>query len=671
MNKMHSASKRFLLVGSPNSGKTTLFNALTGLHQKTANYPGVTIEKFVGITHHQNVDFEIIDLPGIYSLYPNSIDEHLTVNEILNFEYDGLVLVANADQFQKNLLLTLQVLDLKKPCVLVLNMIDEVRKKNIEIQVNPLSELLDVQIVLTNARRGEGVDELKNKLLNLQTSKANFNEQNFIHHLNSQYNNIQNYENWLAFYLNNFNKNDRLPYSVQQDLNYKNTLIRYISDKSIKKQNFINTNKNTIDKILTHRYYGFIFLILVLLMVFQLVFFIAEYPMEWIEWAMNNIAEKVNTILPPSEWAQLIVNGVIPGITGIIMFIPQITLLFLMIGILEESGYMSRVSFLMDSIFKKFGLSGKSLIPLVSGVACAVPSILSARTITNIKEKMITILVLPFMSCSARLPVYTLLISLIFPENQYFAFFNIKGLVLLGLYLLGFTMALLYAFLFQKILKQNQKTFFFIELPSYKIPFWKNLVINVWNKVKIFITDAGKIIFAISIILWYLSTHTFPSVQEKLNQKYSQKDFNSDVEKSYQKELLENSYIGLIGKKIEPVIRPLGYDWKIGIALISAFAAREVFVGTMATLYSSASNDDIISLREKIKSARHTDSTPVFTTATNISLLIYYALAMQCISTMVIVYRELQSIKWMLIQFFMMTGTAYLLAFLAYQMFNS
>lgn len=653
-------SKKLLLVGCPNSGKTTLFNALTGLHQKTANYSGVTIEKYIGHLKIQNTQVELIDLPGIYSLYPDSDDEHLAINEILNSNYDGIVLVLSADQLHKSLLLALQIIDLKKPMIVALNMIDEAEKKKIVINISKLSELLNIQIIPTNARTHQGINELKKRILNVNISSSVFYDRNILPE------NFNNYSNWI----NNILHSDIHSEVIEKDLYYKNQLVQYIISKCVSQQNFIQKNRNKIDYYLTHKIYGFIFLLLTLLMVFQMVFFIAEFPMEWIESSMNFFSEKLQSILPSTQWVDLIINGIIPGITGVVMFIPQIALLFLMIGILEESGYMARISFLMDSIFSRFGLSGKSLIPLVSGVACAVPSILSTRTITNTKEKLITILVLPFMSCSARLPVYTLLISLIFPENHYYGFFNIKGLVLLGLYLLGLIIALIYAYLFHQFIQPQKKNFFFIELPSYKIPYWKNLMFIVWNKVKVFVGDAGKIILAVSIILWYLSSHSFPSIEKQLNEKYAalyQQTQNKDsVSALYKTELLENSYAGKLGKTIEPLIRPLGYDWKIGIALVTSFAAREVFVGTMATLYS-ANNDDVSTLRERIQSAKYPDThQPVFTLATNVSLLIYYALAMQCISTMVIVYRELRSVKWVIIQFLIMTGTAYLLAFISY-----
>lgn len=666
-----SSFKRFLLVGSPNTGKTTLFNSLTGLYQRTANYSGVTVEKTIGTFLMDNEKVEVIDLPGIYSLYSESVDERLAIQEILEGNYDGIILVANADQLQKNLMLILQILDLKKPCVLVLNMIDEAQKKKVLIHTKVLSDILNIPIITTNARIRENLNDLKSALKNISSTHAIFYDTRMFHKIPDFKGQSMSYLDWINYYLKQSQNigEEKLNYPsiVEEDLSYKQQLIKYISTKAISKDSFIQTHSSKIDYYLTHKVWGFVFLILTLFITFQILFFVAEYPMQWIEWGLSNFSNWISRFLPTTEWADLIVNGIIPGITGVVMFVPQIALLFLMIGILEESGYMSRISFLLDSIFHKFGLSGKSLIPLVSGTACAVPSILSTRTITNVKEKMITIMILPFMSCSARLPVYTMLISLLFPDDNKFGFLNLKGLMLLGMYLLGLAMALLYAWLFHKLMKQQQRSFFFIELPSYKVPYWKNLLINVWNKVRIFITDAGKIIMAISIILWYLSTHTFPSVQNELKKKYAELSNDKSQQLEYQKELLEQSYVGMLGKKIEPLIAPLGYDWKIGIALVTSFAAREVFVGTMATLYSAESEDNVITLTNKIQQARKNNGEYVFSTATCISLLIYYALAMQCISTMVIVYRELKSIKWMLLQFVMMTGTAYLLAFVAYQ----
>ncbi len=668
---MSSSSKRFLLVGSPNSGKTSMFNRLTGLHQKTANYTGVTIEKHIGTFYCKNELIELVDLPGIYSLYSTAVEEQLAIREILSGAYDGIILVANADQLQKNLLLILQVLDLKKPSLLILNMIDEAYKKNILIQTNVLQSLLNVNVIPVSARYGNGLDKLKDILFTLSASSSVFYDWNTLNKHASILKNVKDYYTWIDFYTLHKEEHPNLQAIVNEDIEYKRTLIHYIATKSIKTSSFFSKRQFLIDKYLTHKIWGFVFLILTLFITFQVLFFVAEYPMQWIEWVLGSFSEWLDTFLPNTEWANLILNGIIPGITGVVMFVPQITLLFLMIGILEESGYMARVSFLLDSVFHKFGLSGKSLIPLMSGTACAVPSIMSARTINNLKEKLITILVLPFMSCSARLPVYTLLIGLLFPDNTEYLFFNLKGLLLLGLYLFGLTIALLYAWLFHKIIQHQENSFFFIELPSYKIPYWKNLVITIWNKVRVFITDAGKIIVAISIVLWYLSTHTFPSVQKEIQQKYLVAETNDSLKKMYQKEILETSYIGIIGKKIEPLISPLGYDWKIGIALITSFAAREVFVGTMATLYSSETNTNVSSLREKIRVAQNPDNgEKVFSVATNVSLLIYYALAMQCISTMVIVYKELKSLKWTIIQFILMTGTAYILAFVTYQILH-
>ncbi|GIV26792.1 MAG: ferrous iron transport protein B [Bacteroidia bacterium] len=667
-----SSFKRFLLVGSPNTGKTTLFNSLTGLHQRTANYAGVTVEKTIGTFLSDGETFEIIDLPGIYSLYSESLDEQLAIQEILEGNYDGIILVANADQLQKNLLLILQVLDLRKPCVLVLNMIDEAQKKKVRIHTDVLSNILNVPIVSTNARTQEGINDLKLALKKKSSSNGIFHDVNIFNKISDFRNKEVSYLEWIDYYLKQLqhSNDNKSNYSsvVEEDLSYKQQLIKYITSKVVSRHTLIQNYSSRIDYYLTHKVWGFVFLILTLLIVFQVVFLVAEYPMQWIEWGLSNFSRWIDQFLPPTEWANLIVNGVIPGITGVVMFVPQIALLFLMIGILEESGYMARISFLLDSVFRQFGLSGKSLIPLVSGTACAVPSILSTRTITNVKEKIITIMVLPFMSCSARLPVYTMLISLIFPENTNFGFLNLKGLMLLGMYLFGLVVALLYAWIFHKLMKQNQRSFFFIELPSYKVPYWKNLFINVWNKVKIFILDAGKIIMAISIVLWYLSAHTFPSIQKELERKYAHHLQDENVQKEYQRELLEQSYVGIIGKKIEPIIAPLGYDWKIGIALVTSFAAREVFVGTMATLYSAESEDDLITLTEKIQHARKSNGEYVFSTATCVSLLVYYALAMQCISTMVVVYRELRSIKWMILQFLIMSGTAYVLSFVVYQL---
>ncbi len=670
-----SSPKKFLLIGPPNSGKTTLFNRLTGLHQKTANYPGVTVEKYIGTFQIDNEEIELVDLPGIYSLYANAIDEQLSIREICeSTDITGLLLVINAENIKISLPLILQVLDLKIPVVLVLNMIDEAKKHKIDIDINELQRLLDIEIVGTNSRIGSGFTELKTAIQKINISKSNFNATSFLEDIKSL--SLTNYQSWIAYRLSNSEKVTEETPIMQNDLLHKRKISDYIYSRSIKKNIILHTSKEKLDKMLTHRFFGYVFLILILFIIFQFIFFVADYPMNWIEFGMTKATEYFENILPHTEWAHLIINGLIPGITGVVIFIPQIALLFLMIGILEETGYMARISFLMDKTFSRFGLSGKSLIPIVSASACAVPAILGTRTITNTKERLITIMVLPFMSCSARLPVYTMLIALIVPENTDFWFFNLKGLLLLAIYLFGFLITLLTAIIFSKLFKKEKKKFFFIELPSYKAPAIKNLLISVWNKVRIFVFNAGKIIIAISVILWFLSSHApgtrFSDIDKKYEGNIRWKESPKEMEAKIAAEKLEASYAGILGKSIEPAIRPLGFDWKIGIALVTSFAAREVFVGTMATLYS-ANNDDIsASLIQKIKSTRNPlNNSLVFNLATCLSLMIYYALAMQCISTMSVVYQETRSLKLVMIQFVAMTGLAYLLALITYQSLSS
>jgi ferrous iron transport protein B len=400
---------------------------------------------------------------------------------------------------------------------------------------------------------------------------------------------------------------------------------------------------------------------------FQAVFQWSSYPMDLIDLFFTNASIWVSNTLPPGVFNDLIVNGILAGIGGIVIFVPQIAFLFAFIAFLEDTGYMARVSFLTDRLLKVVGLNGRSIIPLLSGAACAVPAIMSARTISSWKERIITIMVTPLMSCSARLPVYTLIISMIIPEEMYFGVFNLQGLVLMSFYLLGFVAAILIAFILKFIIKTNEKSFFIMEMPSYKIPDWKTVIYTIIEKVKIFLFDAGKIIIAISVVLWLLSSYGPSENFKEIENKYQGIEGSSGLIAS---EKLEFSYAGIIGKTIEPVIKPLGFDWKIGISLITSFAAREVFVGTMSTIYS-VGDDDIISIRDRLKNEKNKETGEAFfTPAVGISLMLFYAFAMQCMSTIAIVYRETNSIKWPLIQFLYLTILAYLSSFFAFQLLS-
>jgi len=655
------------LLGNPNSGKTTLFNTLTGLNQKTGNYPGVTVDKHVGVTKtNEGIKLNITDLPGTYSLYPKSLDEEVACKVLLANGIDVAVVVTDASNLKRHLFLATQVIDLKIPVVVVLNMIDEADSLGIKINTEELSRLLGVTIVRVNSRNGEGTEELKNKILSASISENSFYDVNksnelgqdgFKNIIGKQFDKDENYTSKLSAF-------------EEKDSLYRYNVINYIFTKTVTLPNTATRSfSDKADKFITHPFFGYSILLLVLFAVFQSIFFIAEFPMTWIETGFSFLMEKTASALPQGQLNDLLVNGVLAGLSGIVVFIPQIALLFFFIGILEDSGYMARVSFIMDKIFRRFGLNGKSVIPIMSGVACAVPSILGTRTISNYKERLITILTIPLMSCSARLPVYTLLISLMVPDNAVLGIFNLKGIILLGMYLLGFVATLATAFILKLIVKTKEKSYFIMEMPVYRMPQWKSIGVIVVEKVKVFLWEAGKIILAVSIVLWFLSSHGPADVFEKIESKYANNASGPDQTKQMQSEKLEASYAGWLGKKIEPVIAPLGFDWKIGIALITSFAAREVFVGTMATIYSANDSENIISVREKLVLEKDAGGSAKYSAAVCLSLLVFYAFAMQCMSTMAVVYRETKSKKWMFAQMFYMTGLAYLSSFIIYHLF--
>lgn len=669
------------LIGNPNSGKTTLFNALTGLNQKTGNYPGVTVDKHVGFTsikkENSEVKLNITDLPGTYSLYPKSIDEEVACKTLLGINErapDVAIIVTDASNLKRHLLLATQVLDLKIPVVVALNMMDEATGKGLKIDIDELKRLLGAQVVPVNSRSREGIDELKKSITEAASSQNTFYEPAKLEELD-----LESFQ--LA--ISNQFKGDT-DYNVQlkefeeTDSLYRFNVINYIFAKAVKApESATRSASERIDRTITHPVWGYVILFFVLFIVFQAIFFIADYPMQWIESSFSFLMSSASNALPPGQLSDLLVNGVLAGLSGIVVFIPQIALLFLFIGLLEDSGYMARVSFIMDKLFRRFGLNGKSVIPIVSGVACAVPSILGTRTISNVKERLITIFVTPLMSCSARLPVYTLLISILMPEKQVLGIFSAKGLALMGMYLLGFAATLFTAFLLKLIVKTKEKSYFIMELPVYRLPQWRSIGIVVTNKIKVFLWEAGKIILAISIVLWALSAHG-PSAQfEAIEKNYETSIAKADtptklkLTKEMEAQKLEASYAGILGKKIEPMIKPLGFDWKIGIALITSFAAREVFVGTMATIYSANDAENTDSIREKLLKEKNPDTgKPVYNAAVCWSLLIFYAFAMQCMSTMAVVYRETKSWKWMTGQLVYMTGLAYLCSFVVYQVMS-
>ncbi len=642
--------RKVALFGNPNTGKSSLFNRLTGLNQKVGNFPGVTIDKSTGKLHHNNIDIEIIDLPGTYSIYPRSKDEEVVYNILSNEnhkDYPELaVVVLDATNLERNLLLCTQVYELGLPTVLALNMTDVAHRKKLTIDDEKLNSYFpNAKIVRCNARIGTGIPELKDLI-------ATYDKPN-----------SESKKPLIAI-------DDAEAQSKDAEEKFRKN--KAICAEIITKQPDVVNFSRKIDRWLVHPIFGYLIFFALLLIIFQSVFTLAAYPMDWIDLGFSNLTAWMHEVMPEGLFTDLLTDGLIAGIGGVVIFLPQIVLLFFLLGILEETGYMARVVFIMDKLVRPFGLNGKSVVPLISSAACAIPGIMAARTISSWKERITTIMVSPLMSCSARIPVYTLLISLIIPNKTVGGVFNLQGLTLFGMYALGLAAALLVSYILKKILKSKELSIFLLELPDYKTPRWGNVFLDVYKKGRTFLFDAGKIIVAISIILWALATFGPGNEMEEAAKQVSLKNISID---RYEDEVaaakLEHSYIGHMGKAIEPVIKPLGYDWKMGIALITSFAAREVFVGSLSTIYSvHQEDDDQAPLIEKMRAQEYPDGRPVFTFASGMSLLVFYAFAMQCMATLAVVKRETKSWKWPLIQLGYMGAMAYLGALITYQLLS-
>jgi ferrous iron transport protein B len=694
------------LVGNPNTGKSTLFNRLTGLNQKIGNFPGITVDKKTGFMKLPGgKEAEIIDLPGTYSLYPKSTDESIVFQVLAdknnNSHPDVIVLIADASNLKRNMLLYSQVADLGIPMVLALNMIDLSTKQGIEINLDKLAEKLGIQVVSISARNNIGIDKLKQAIANtnkiatqFQDVDVNFLAPAAINAIKSKLNSDNDY-----YALQVLHQHEHLTFFTEQEqeeiekieqshhfesskIQAAETIARYkhlgtiLSDVVVdngteKKFSF----SDKLDSILTHKVWGFAIFLLILFVIFNAIFAWSSYPMDWIEIGFGFITSLGHEYLPAGMLTDLLLDGVIAGLGGIFVFIPQIAILFAFISILEDTGYMARVTFMMDKIMSKVGLNGKSVVPMIGGLACAVPSIMAARNIENWKDRMITIMVTPLVSCSARLPVYILIISLIIPSQTVLGVFNLQGLALMVMYLVGIIAAVLVAWVMKFIIKTKERSYFIMELPVYRMPRWKNVFYTMYEKSKTFVFEAGKVIIAISIILWVMASFgpgkRFESIDKKYESALADTTKNTDhIKTLIATEKLENSYVGILGHWIEPAIRPLGYDWKIGIGLITSFAAREAFVGTMATIYSvDGGDEDTSTIRERMSaSVNSRTGLPVYTFATGISLMLFYAFAMQCMSTVAIVYRETKGWKWPVIQLAYMTAMAYVAALIAYQL---
>ena len=697
---------KIALVGKPNAGKSSLFNRLTGLNQKIGNFPGVTVDKRIGFCQlDESTSAEIIDLPGIYSLYPRTLDEKIVV-EILtdkkgeNFP-DRITVIADATNLKNCLLLLTQLIDLGLPVVLGLNMMDLAAKSGLSLDIKKLSKKLDVPVVMINARQGFGLEDLKRQIATETTPSQRriFQPMNGVA---SALKEIQNHFNLSSAYeaFQYLQQPENLLFLSSEDRSFIKTVAKeqnffphkYQGAETIHRYEFIQEvldsvimksagqewkgASNRLDKILTHKVWGYLIFFVLLFLIFQSVFALAQIPMDAIDRGFVHLSTFLGKRLPEGPLFELISSGMVPGIGGIIIFIPQIAILFAFISILEETGYMSRVVFLMDKIMRKFGMSGRSVVPLMSGLACAIPAIMATRTIDNWKDRLITIFVTPLMSCSARLPVFTILVALIVPQQRALGLISLQGIALMGLYLLGFFAAMFSALLLKTIIKVKERSYLIMEMPTYRMPKWSNVGFTIVEKTKTFVLEAGKVIIAISIILWVLASYGPKEVMdqsratvrlESQHLQLTEQAFENRVA-SYK---LEHSYAGIIGKWMEPVIRPLGFDWKIGIALITSFAAREVFVSTIATIYSLGSADDNATIKDRLKDEINPQTGgPRFTPAVGFSLLVFYTFAMQCMSTLAIVKRETKGWKWPLLQLIYMTALAYFSALIVYQVLS-
>ncbi|QKJ32198.1 ferrous iron transport protein B [Mucilaginibacter mali] len=699
------AELRVALVGNPNTGKSTLFNVLTGLNQKIGNFPGVTVDKKTGFCDlPDGRRAEIIDLPGTYSLYPKSKDESIVFSVLADRANDHnpnlVVVILDATNLKRNLLLYTQVADLKIPVIVALNMMDLAKKSGISINVDEFSKKLGVPVIPIAARKVSGIDELKkaisfaNKIALQQESieiepiapaliaqisqEIGTDNPYFALQLAHQHEHLQ--------FLTPA-QSDRIE-ELEKEHNFHSQKAQ--ATETIARYNFINdllfdtvtipetareeSMSNKIDRVLTHRVFGFVIFIGILLFMFQSIFAWSAYPMDLIANGFAWLQNELHVWLPAGPATDLLADGIVAGLSGVMVFIPQIAILFAFISILEDTGYMSRVTFMMDKIMRKVGLNGKSVVPLIGGFACAVPSIMSTRTIENWKDRMITIMVTPLITCSARLPVYTLLIALVVPKKTVWGIFNMQGLALTGMYILSLVSAVIVAWVFKFILKSRERGYFIMELPVYRMPRWKNVLHSMYDRAKAFVLQAGKVIIAVSVILWVLASYGPGNRFDNIDKKYAEPQYKTwkadDLRHAIATDKLENSYAGVLGHTIEPVIRPLGFDWKIGIALITSFAAREVFVGTMATIYSvDGDADKLDTVQNKMANAINPKTgQPVFTLAVAFSLMMFYAFAMQCASTVAVVYRETKNWRWPVAQFAYMTVLAYVISLITYQL---
>ncbi|MCK5824912.1 MAG: ferrous iron transport protein B [Ichthyobacteriaceae bacterium] len=697
---MSISNYRIALVGNPNTGKTSLFNALTGLNQRVGNYPGITIDKKIGFFNLNNdKKVEVIDLPGTYSLSPNSPDEEVVLRVLTSKNEsempEAVIFVVDASNLKRNLYFFSQIKDMGIPVVVALNMVDIIERRGMSIDINMLSLELGVPVLPISARKSIGLDELKKTLENIPktTTKNTVDLKPIAPEFTTSLMQLLNEDNCYVAWIKSIQTEPLTFLSDNERLTINNTIKEHNVDVSklkiketIKRYQYVNdvikktlkynktkdkTFSTKIDNITTHKVYGMIVFMTLMFVLFQAIYSWASIPMDIIEYGFSELSIFTRNILPDGPLNSLISDGVIPGLGGVMVFVPQIAILFTFISMMEDSGYMSRVIFLMDKLMRNLGMSGKSVVSLMSGMACAVPAIMSTRTIDDWRERLITIFVTPLITCSARLPVYTMIIALVIPDEKVFGFFNLQGIVLMGMYLLGFLSAIITAYVMNKLLKVKSWSSLIIEMPSYKMPYYKNVGLDVIEKTKSFIVDAGKIIIAVSVILWFSASYGSGDKLENASEivKTNHPELTDvKLKEAVASYKLENSYIGDFGHFIEPVLEPIGFDWKIGIALITSLAAREVFVGTMATIYSvDGGGSEGLSLVEKMKQVKNPETgKPLYNLAVGLSLLMFYAFSMQCMTTIATVYKETNGIKWPIIQTVYMTALAYITSFIVY-----
>ncbi len=697
--------KHIVLIGNPNSGKTSVFNHLTGLHKKVANFPGITVEIQAGrTTLPPHGEVELIDLPGTHSLFPKSRDEALVFEVLLNRQHpehpDLVLCVVDASQWERHGLLLSQVMDLGLPVVVVLTMQDLAEEHGLWIDEKCLSEALGVPVVGVHGRKGTGIRRLREVIATALSRPQAAPGRRFFQpspQVRAFLTDLQaklrlSYPPYYLLFLINpalqetllsadqrqmlseLREKHRLNISKiqQEDILARHFQLKKIAARCIRKTTAPRRwLTRRIDRYLLHPRWGYVIFLAVLFGVFQVIFSLAEYPMSWLESIFDAGRQTSKTWLPPGPLSDVWTEGILPGLGGVIVFVPQIALLFFLISLLEDSGYMARAAFLLDRFMRTFGLNGRSLIPLVGGAACAIPAIMAVRTIPDRRQRLLTALVVPLVSCSARIPVYVLLISLIVPSRYIGGIFHLQGVALMGLYAVSFTAALGSAWLFKRFLKAPQHHFLIIELPDYRIPSLKNALYLTLDKVRSFVWEAGRIILAISIILWFFGTFGPPRKMAAVHREYqpllaqAPPAQRPTLRRQYESALLEASYIGQVGHALDGIFKPLGYHWKINIAIITSFAAREVFVGTLATLYGAEAEKGLFAA---IRNDRHPDGTPVFSRATVLSLLAFYLFALQCMSTIVVFQKEIRSWKWTVVQFTYMFALAYGTAYVVFRL---